>query len=173
MKLSPWPGLLRVFSGLVLFLFAAAWLSAFAHYFPHWYCADRYVPAEFEVTKFDDRPPRGARGRVVEGVIRPGGEKVTAGEHALDVARFVPPVHAAGRQVPVPEEIVGQRIPVRYWPDHASGVEFWHPPQIVAPDPVSGERVARFAVLFFLFGAASIYCFRHGYRRLGLSAAAG
>src|SRR5262245_1044838 len=75
---------------------------AFLH-FPHWLCADRYVPGELEVIRL--LPPGRRGGHRIEVVIHPGGERVWTDSWQIDISRFVAFGDRWTRHVPTPSEI--------------------------------------------------------------------
>ena len=83
-----------------------------------WLYADHYVPAELEVKRFDPKPGDGGQGRLIEGVIHPGGEPVWTSDSDLAIRQFVSPADQTGRRVPLRGEIEGQRLAVWYWPKY-------------------------------------------------------
>src|SRR4051812_8226871 len=73
---SPWVGILWCTLGLLSLVIGAVWFSMAAKQLNLWLHADRYVAAELEVTRFDPESGEGGQGRMIEGVIHPGGEPV-------------------------------------------------------------------------------------------------
>lgn len=162
---------LRAFVWFVLsffgFIIGGWWLlgAATAHV-PLWMCADQYVDAELEVTRFQPKPSPRGRGRTIEGVIHPGGERVTASTREIGVKQFVDPNDQPGRIVPRPDEIEGRRVAVLHLPRRADEVRTWESPAVLMPG--ANRNTGRAVVRSLLLGVASfagmVFCFRRGWR---------
>jgi hypothetical protein len=130
-----------------------------------WLHAGRYVAAEFEVTRVGSRVSGRNPARIIEGVIHPGGQPVTATESDLALRRFVDPGDRTGRR-PLPVEVEGRRLEVLYWPRPADAECWWHPPAVVMPGATQGGQVVPAVALGLLFAWVAGFCFRRDNRIL-------
>lgn len=161
----PWAAFGWSVAAFLALLIGGMWLlTTAARHLPLWLCADRYVAAELEVTRFD--PPSGPRNRGprIEGVIHPGGEQVRAYSGDITITQFVDPNDRPGWRVPLREEIEGRRLAVLYWPEHDSVVRWWHSPTVVMPETVAGAGglFLRNVLVVVAFVVVAVFCFRRG-----------
>src|SRR5262245_23241671 len=105
--------------GLVPLMVGAPWCLMAARQFNLWLYADHYVPAELEVTRFNRNESDGPS--QIEGVIHPGGEPVVTNDYQIEMWEFK-----------------GQRLAVRYWPQHTDVQRWWHPPTVVMSGAIPG-----------------------------------
>jgi hypothetical protein len=131
-----------------------------------WLCADRYVAAELEVTRFIGKPRNSQARCWIEGVVHPGGERVVTSDRDIAIKRFIAPGDGT-RNEPLPHEIEGQRLAVSHWPRHAGVKRWWHPPTVVSRGEIpSGGGVARNVFFGGAFIGVGLFCFRRGFRYL-------
>jgi hypothetical protein len=167
MGTSPWVGVMWCALGLLSFLIGNVWVLMAARHFNLWLYAQRYVPAELEVTRFVPQPGARGQGRTIEGVIHPGGESVRTSDRDIGVRQFVGPSDAMGRRVPLPGEIEGKRLAVCYWRELVGVKRWWHPPTIVMPGATErGGAAVRDTLLGGGFIGVGLVCFRRGVRYL-------
>ena len=118
MATSPWVGIKWIALGLFALLIGFVWSWVAERQLRLWLCADQYVAAELEVTRFIGKPRNSQARCRIEGVIHPGGERVVTSDREVAIKRFIRPGDHT-RNEPLPEEIEGQRLSVSYWPRHA------------------------------------------------------
>lgn len=168
MKISPWVGILWCAAALCAFLIGFTWSWFAERQLMYWLYAGRYVEAELEVTHFYELHDNDARS-MVEGIVHPGGEKVEVKDSDVSFNLHDGRNDRWGH-VPMPGELEGKRLPVLYWPRHAEGARWWHPPTVAARGAIPGGG----AVLRDVFcGAAllwaALFCYRRGTRILKAS----
>lgn len=164
---SPWLGVSWCALGLLPLLIGAVLLIMAARHFNLWLHADHYVAAELEVKRFEPEPGEGGQGRLIEGVIHPGGERVWTSDSYLAIGKFVDPADRSGRRVPSREEIEGRRLAVRYWPRYAEVAPWWYPPPVVMPGATrQGNTIVLDSLLGMAFVGLGLSCVRGGARYL-------
>ena len=114
MATSPWVGMKWMALGLLALLLGIMWASLAARELRLWLFEDQYVAAELEVTQFIGRGIARGRGSSggrawIEGVIHPGGEKVTTFGSDIPLKQFIAPEERA-RNEPLKTEIEGKRV---------------------------------------------------------------
>jgi hypothetical protein len=166
LETSPWIGIGWCALGLFSLLVGLVWFLFAAREFRLWLCADYYVPAELEVTRFTPKPRDSSARAWIEGVIHPGGEEVTARGGDISINQFDGPHDRWGHE-PRPGELEGQRLPVAYWPSHGEVERWWHPPSIVARETIpAGGAVVRDVIVSGAFFIVALFFFRRGVRSL-------
>jgi hypothetical protein len=152
--------------GFVSLVIGLSWSFWAVREFGLWNCGDNYVAAELEVTEFTPKPRNSRAQSWIDGVIYPGGEKVTARGGNISINQHDGPNDRWGHE-PRPGELEGQRLPVSYWPHHAEVERWWHPPTVIAPGAIPGGAAVLTHIAItgtFLFGA--LFCFQRGFRSL-------
>ena len=169
MATSPWVGIKWGALGLLALLIGFVWSWVVERQFRLWLCADRYVAAEIEVTRFYSKPRNSRARSQIEGVIHPGGERVVTSDRDIAIQQFAPSDDRWGH-APVEGEIEGQRLPVLHWPRSAHETRWWHPPKVVSPGEIrDGDILLRNVLLAGTFVGAGLLCFRRGVRNLKAS----
>jgi len=124
--------------------------------------AHHYVEAELEVLEYrrPDKPPADHDDRnPIRGVLRPGDIPVWTNDDDVSVSAPVSPGSLVGRK-PSKAELVGRRIPVRYWPGAEAERWWFSPPAITNADlPRPVNLLAITAVMGLALGGA-VWCFR-------------
>lgn len=175
-----------IFLAALPFIIGLLWLTMTTREFNLWLHQDRYIDAEIEVTRFDyTGSPEGintqasgrSRGQMrnvnrIEGIIHPTGERVVTNDQDVHAAVYDVPNGRVGR-VPLPQEIVGKRVRVLYWPNHADEYRWYHPPTTLsAVRPTTRAVLVDGSVVLVLLSVASI-SFRTGCRLLNRPATIG
>src|SRR5688572_11300983 len=166
MATSPWAGIRWSALGLFALLIGFVWFWVAERQLRLSLCADHYVAAELEVTRFVGKPRNSQARCWIEGVTNPGGERVVTSDRDVAIKQFIRPGDH-NRNEPLPEEIEGQRLPVLYWPRHAEVRRWWHPPAVVSPGEIpGGAAAARNVFLSVALIGIALFCFRRGFRYL-------
>jgi hypothetical protein len=129
--------------------------------------ASHYVEAELEVLEYrrPDQPPADHDDRnPIRGVLRPGDIPVWTNDDDVSVSQPVSPGSLVGRK-PSKAELVGKRIPVRYWPGAENERWWFSPPAITNADLPKPKDLGTITAVagFALVGA--VWCFRYHSRR--------
>src|SRR5687767_7801347 len=96
---SPFPGLGWGALGILSVVMAFAFFIRATHHFLLWRYSEHYVPAEFEVTNFNESAGAKGQGRMISGVIHPGGEAAVTSDSHFGVRQFVAEQDRASRRV--------------------------------------------------------------------------
>ncbi len=161
-------GLLWCLPGVIALVVGIAAYQIAVRDFSRWLHDERYVEAELEITSFHPNSSR-RQGRRIEGVIHPGGDVVTAYDTDVAVSQFVVSADRAIRFTPTPTEIEGKRIAVRYWPNHAAELRWWHPPTVIAADAIESTTILRDTLLGTILVSVGVLGFRRGLRILSVA----